>query len=104
MLKTDHLGEYDDEQIPLGLSLPMRLDEGNDAVTFADNTIFSRYGGATIDESVLLQEKRKAEFVLKLANGELIVRKDKAGNDRIFRRGKQNMLGSKIAADFTKKG
>lgn len=94
------MGEYDDEKIPEGVSFPLHIDVDNSAICFENNEILSRYAGATIEESVMLLEKRKAEFVVKVANGELIVRKDKKGADRIFKRSLQSIKSGKIVIEY----
>lgn len=83
--KADNMGTYNDEEIPAGAQFPLKVDAENLAITFADNIVLGRYAGQTIEESVLILEKRKAEFVVKLANGDIIVRKDTAGNQHVFR-------------------
>lgn len=100
MITTDELGEYDDEAMPDGVALPIHVDHENLAICFEDNGILARYAGATIETSVLLQEKRKAEFVCKLASGDLIVRKDKKGADHIFRRVKQSLKDGRIVIEY----
>lgn len=94
------MGTYDDEKMPEGVLLPLSTDEANDAITFADGLICSRYGGLTIEQSVLTLERRKAEFVVKLANGELIVRKDKKGADHVFKRASQIVKNGKIVIEY----
>ena len=88
--KIDDLGTYNDEHIPSGISFPLGLSEENSAIVSADNVVILRYG-ATNETAVLFQEKRKAEFIAKMANGNLIVLKDKSGNDRVFRRIKREV-------------
>jgi len=100
-IEIDELGTYDTESLPEGLSLPIALDESNEAIIGNDGVILARYAGETIEQSVLLQEKRKIQFLIKLANGELIVRKDKSGNDRVFKRVKQFVTkDGKIGMEF----
>lgn len=91
MIKTDELGTYDDEEIPEGLTFPLGIDLANEAMITGDNVVFSRYAVGASESSYRLQEKRKAEFAVKMANGDLIVLKDKSGKDRVFRRVKRTI-------------
>ena len=97
--KVDDLGEYDDEQVPPGLEFPFHLDIDNTAICDESNAILARYG-ATIETSVLLQEKRKIEFLIKLLNGRLIVQNDPHGKTHVYRRVTMNPKGGKLVGEY----
>lgn len=98
--KMDELGAYDDDSIPEGLELPIAINEPEDALTGNDGVIVLPYAIGTNETSIRVQEKRKAEFVMRLANGELIVRKDKSGRSRVFKRAGQSMRNGRIVIEF----
>lgn len=72
MMRTDELGTYDEYAIPEGLNLPLKIDLENDAIVGDDNSIQARYNFSS--ETVLAGfARRKAEFLVKLANGEFVI-------------------------------
>ena len=67
----DELGEYEPYEIPRELVLPLHLDERNDAIVGDDNRIICSY--FTTNETVpRLYSKRRSEYVMRLANGEIV--------------------------------
>ena len=72
MMKHDQIGTYDDEALPKEFSYPLKVDSGNDAICGANNRIYATYTLASEITHRLLA-KRRAEFIVRLANGELII-------------------------------
>ncbi len=71
-MKIDYLGEYDEYAIPHEFQAPLNLAERDNAIACANGKILGTYG--FVNESVLLAHaKRRAEFAVMLANGEIIV-------------------------------
>jgi|SRR3990167_6365194 len=71
-MKTDELGQYDENEIPANLALPLKLDRINDALAGNDGQIIGRCSFS----SELAQrcfDLRRADFVGRLANGEIVV-------------------------------
>lgn len=91
MIKSDELGTYNDEEIPEGMTFPYGVDFMNEGIVTGDNVILNRYAVGSTEASYKLQEKRKNEFLAKMANGDIIVLKDKTAKDRVFRRVKRTM-------------
>lgn len=100
MIKIDDMGTYEDTAIPLGLSLPLKIDQANESVANEDGTILARYGGGTIESSVLILERRKAEFVVKLANGELLLIKDKKGESHVFKPVQKSLKNGRVVIEY----
>jgi len=70
--KIDYLGEYDEFAVPHQFETPLRLDRDNNAIACANGMIVGTY--SFVNEAVLLAHaKRRAEFTIKLANGEIIL-------------------------------
>ena len=70
-MKTDELGVYDENAIPDDLKLPLKLDRENDAISGDDNFVLARFNFSS--ETVLAGfARRRAEFIVRLANGELL--------------------------------
>ena len=70
-MKTDELGEYDENAIPDDLKLPLKLDRENDAIAGDDNAVLARFNFSS--ETVLAGfARRRADFIVRLANGELL--------------------------------
>lgn len=72
-MKTDYLGDYNEYAIPHEFHAPLTLAERDCAISCANGKILGTY--SFVNESVLLTHaKRRAEFTVLLANGEIIVR------------------------------
>lgn len=100
MIKADEMGDYDDEKIPEGLVAPFSIDIPNEAIVGDDNAIIARYAGGTIETSILVLERRKAEFLTRMANGEIQVRKDKDGNFHVFKKLNQSMRSGRLVIEY----
>lgn len=83
MLKFDELGEYEENEIPEGVEVPLRLDELNDAIVSDDNYILAKYG-ASIATAELMQARRRAEFLMRMANGDVRIMRDSEGVQRVY--------------------
>ena len=71
-MKIDYLGEYDEFAIPHEFQAPLHSDPGNNAIACENGKILGTYN--FVNESVLLAHaKRRAEFAVMMANGEIIV-------------------------------
>ncbi len=71
-MKFDYLGEYDEFAIPHEFSVPLNLAERDNAIACGNGKILGTY--SFVNESGLLAHaKRRAEFAVKLANGEIMV-------------------------------
>ena len=69
-MRTDFLGEYDENEVPRDFHAPVRVDEKNDAIVGDDNFVMLRYAFTT--ETVPKGfARRRAEFLCRLANGEI---------------------------------
>ena len=73
-MKIDLLGEYDEFAIPHDFQAPLNVAERDNAIACANGTILGTYG--FVNESVLLAHaKRRAEFAVMLANGDIVLDK-----------------------------
>jgi len=70
----DGLGEYGEFDIPHGFDLPLLLNEDNDAIGVNSGGLFS-FWGVISEEVPRLMARRKCEFMVRLANGELMMSK-----------------------------
>ena len=71
-MRTDFLGEYDENEVPRDFHAPVRVDEKNDAIVGDDNFVMLRYAFTT--ETVPKGfARRRAEFLCRMANGEIMV-------------------------------
>lgn len=71
-MKTDELGTYDENEIPSNLKLPLKLDRSNEAFVSEDGQIIARYSFSS-ELGQRVSACRRADFVVRLANGEIIV-------------------------------
>lgn len=74
MIKRDEMGDYEENEIPFEFSLPVRVDEENQALMDSEGRIIAiyRFTRDTIDRAHL---RRKLDFVVRLANGSIMVDK-----------------------------
>lgn len=73
---TDELGERDDNEVPAGLNLPLKVDKFNEALVGSDGVVLSRHA-FTSDSAEVVFARRRMEFVARLANGEVMVDRGK---------------------------
>lgn len=70
--RVDYNGEYDLYAVPWEFQMPLKSDTQNNAIACANGKVLGTYN--FINESVFLAHaKRRAEFTVMLANGEIIV-------------------------------
>lgn len=70
--RVDYNGEYDLYAIPWEFEAPLKSDPQNNAIACANGKVLGTYN--FINESVFLAHaKRRAEFAVMLANGEIIL-------------------------------
>ncbi len=73
-MKTDALGEYNEFEVPRDFALPLNVNQEHNAIANSNGELFAFYG-VIREEVPRVLAKRKCEFMVKLANGELIMSK-----------------------------
>ena len=71
-MMNDEFGEYDEDEMPLGFSCPLSVNRSETAIVNADNHIVAIYGIAN-ETTARMQERRRAEFLVRLANREIVI-------------------------------
>ena len=71
-LRIDLLGEYDENKLPENLKLPVGLNDRESAMVGLDNMVLFLYG-ISHELNPKMQERRRAEFIARMVNREIIV-------------------------------
>lgn len=72
MKKIDLIGEYDSDTIPFGFELPVDVNGRNNDIHFANHKIAGLFNFAS-ETAEVCKARRRAEFLCRIANGELMV-------------------------------
>src|SRR3990167_1071011 len=73
-MRTDLLGEYDENKLPENFVMPLKLNDNDNAITTDDNRILMIYGFSH-ELHPRMEERRRGEFVARLVNREIAVDK-----------------------------
>lgn len=93
-MKIDYLGEYDEYAVPHEFTFPLNLAERDNAIACANGKILGTY--SFVNESVLLAHaKRRAEFAIMLANGEIALDKG-----RVLKRSGSQWQGDRLIVTY----
>src|SRR3990167_4438801 len=90
----DALGEYGENEVPHGFELPLHLNMDNDAIGLPEGNLFA-FWGVISEEVPRLLAKRKCEFMVKLANGELMMSKG-----RVYKKVGEQYQGGRMVVTF----
>lgn len=76
MKKIDLMGEYEADAIPFEFQMPVEVNGRNNDIHFANGKIVGLYNFSH-ERTEVIKAKRRAEFLCRIANGEIIVRNGK---------------------------
>lgn len=71
-MRVDLLGEYDEDKVPVNLELPLSLNDRDGAIVSGNYRVVAIYA-ISHELNPRMQERRRAEFICRLANGEIRV-------------------------------
>lgn len=75
-MKQDMLGEYNENEIPHGLHLPLHLDERNDAIADVQGNVIANYNSSpsSVHRGFM---RRAVEFITRITANEIAVHNGK---------------------------
>lgn len=90
----DALGDYDEFEIPRDFELPVVVNQELNGIASNDGVLFAFFN-VIREEVPRLLAKRKCEFLVKLANGEIMISKGK-----VYKRVSEQYQDGRIVVSF----